>query len=331
MEEISNKNSNPVEKLKYSTKIVVLSFIASGLLAIIFLFLTIFFFLEDASNFSFQEKTQMGERNITRIIYSFGLLSTMFYFLSLKIKRIRMTSYFLILYWIAGAVLSAFVLLKTETPISATPLTTSGVQCTRNDSYPMPPEFERALSLRNQRLEQAGIKLDASLRNCIDIQYGDLRLLGKEGVMGAFSPEDSSPNDLKIYIDNIYVFNDDLLTAILLSHELTHAYNFVNAQKSCIDNETDAHSAELNFIRTLNQEEKSSITARYIQNANNKNPNSYSKDFFYSLDYLFKIAGNSNSVCNKEYQQNSADWNNCRYKVERASIKKFLTNIDYCN
>jgi hypothetical protein len=338
MEEITNQNQNSVNKPKYSAKAALLSFLLSGIVAGLFLLATVLI-LENNPNFNPVERAAMGGRNITRIIYSFGLLTALFYLASLKFKKMRATAFFLIFYWIAGAALSALFLFHiNNTPTSniQNENLNSSIVCTRSTPYQMPEEFVRALSIWKQRIEEVGFKRDANFDNCIDIQYTDLRLTGQEGVMGVFSPGDSSPNDLKIYVDNVYVYNDDLLTAFLLSHEMTHAYNFIRTQtfgtqKSCLDNERDAYWMELNFIRMLNPEERSSIIARYIQNNGNQNPNTYSKDFFNSLDYLLKLAVSSSSTCSKKYTLNSSDWNDCRDKIERASIKRFLTDTGYCN
>jgi hypothetical protein len=323
-------------EVKYSAKHVLISFVGSGILATIFLIITVIFLSEDASNLSFEEKADMGGRNIVRIVYSFGLLTALFFTVSIKFKKFRMSAYFLIIYWIAGTIISVALINGFNNQNQTDQYKTNGIQCTRKESYPMPLEFERALSLYSQRLHEAGLTTNSGFHNCIDIQYSDLRLTGNAGVMGAFLPQSSTPNDLRIYVDNVYRFNDDLLTAILLSHELTHASNFIwgeknGSQKSCIDDEINAHQNELNFIRTLNQEERSSIFSRYLQNLKNNNPNAFSKNFFYSLYSLFQISSNANNVCNNKYKQNTNEWNNCRYETEKVGIKKYLIDSKYCD
>jgi hypothetical protein len=163
----------------------------------------------------------------------------------------------------------------------------SGILCTRIQPYSMPPEFQRALSLIQERLgnsqypasnmyaanntfEQEDRSAAEGLKkiyNCLDIQYAstDEELNGAEGIFKFDNT--SSIDDLKIFVSPKYQVKDDLLTAILLRHEIVHAnYHATGADKSisCYQNEANAFAAELTFLRsTLNAEEKKSISSRY--------------------------------------------------------------------
>ncbi len=145
--------------------------------------------------------------------------------------------------------------------------------CTRTQPYPMPPEFQRAMSLITERVSQArpALQLDQKkvIRNCLDIQYADLSQQSAEGEF--LFDQNSSQNDLKIYVNTSYHEYDDYLTAILLSHEITHAGQFVfqkyeGQRLSCYDKEIQAFDVEQAFIRTLNEEEKTSIFQKILTN-----------------------------------------------------------------
>ena len=83
--------------------------------------------------------------------------------------------------------------------------------------------------------------------------------------------ENSTPDRLRIYVSPRYQVKDDLLTAILLSHEFAHALVFAgeftnqlpsNLRVSCYENEASAFLSQMQFLVTLNDEEKLSIISR---------------------------------------------------------------------
>lgn len=147
------------------------------------------------------------------------------------------------------------------------------VYCERIEKYTIPQEFDRALSLIVQRLKQSNDAVSNknaerfnAIRNCLDIQYApsDEDISGAEGV---FSFSENSTNDrLQIFVSPRYEVKDDLLTAILLSHEIAHAFIFATGSSntiSCYENEALAFQTEMRFLGTLNDEEVASITYRY--------------------------------------------------------------------
>lgn len=159
------------------------------------------------------------------------------------------------------------------------------ITCTRKTPYNKPPEFDRAISLINQRvntfLSSRGVKNlqnFSSFINCLDIKYEDLT--DEEGLF-YFDPKDSSPDRLQILVNKSYKENDDILTAFLLSHEIFHAGSFLavaNSGKefSCVDNEVGAFESQLLFIQALNSQEHNSINQRF-------------KEGYYKLNTPLKI------------------------------------------
>lgn len=155
-------------------------------------------------------------------------------------------------------------------------ISNSDVLCTRTTPYPLREEFNRALSLINQRLPNSsdasikdiirGIKL---IRNCTDIQYAESEeeISGAEGVF--MLDRNSSTDHLRIVVSPKYQIKDDLLTATLLAHELTHAFIHsagTEGNITCYENEAVAFTIEKSFLLTLNKEEYDSLFFRYINN-----------------------------------------------------------------
>jgi len=145
--------------------------------------------------------------------------------------------------------------------------------CKRDVKYTLEPEFERAMSLLMQRLEESELSQTQdiynqynSIFNCVNISYAtsESAINGSEGY---FVFDSNSTNDkLDIVVSPKYHSKDDLLTSILLTHELAHAYFFASGKSnnlSCLDNEAYAHSYEFYYLGTINQEEVASITYRY--------------------------------------------------------------------
>ncbi len=146
--------------------------------------------------------------------------------------------------------------------------------CGRFEKYSMPEEFNRAVSLIIQRMMQSGnntVKSITNIHNCLDIQYAqsDDEMHGAEGVF-MFSTN-STPDRLQIFVSPRYQAKDDLLTAVLLSHEFAHALVFAgeftnqlpsNLRVSCYENEASAFLSQMQFLTTLNEEEKLSIISR---------------------------------------------------------------------
>lgn len=137
--------------------------------------------------------------------------------------------------------------------------------CIRNQMYDMPPEFLRALSLVKQRLEQTlKDSIDLSYFNCVDVEYGDVG--NAEGAFN-FDKNNSNIEKLSIAVDKSYSESDDLLTAFLLVHETTHAYDYLNnvengVNETCINEEKRAFYNQILFGAIINQQERESVNAR---------------------------------------------------------------------
>jgi len=235
-----------------------------------------------------------------------------------KVKKVFIVLAVLALAFLA--VISVSVYVKVQEAPDTTPTNDAGVKCTRKEPYKLAPEFERARSLRNQRLQEAGITLDYSFYNCINIDYADL---SKDGAEGMFSfDQNSSIDNLKILVDNSYKIKDDILTAILLQHEITHVGQFVSklqgkGELSCIDSEVQAFSNELVFMTLLNPEEKMSLVQRIIYYQEGGYNNSASLGIFSQINQLISLNRKSSdalvlkSLIDKWVRQNPAYQSQC--------------------
>lgn len=152
--------------------------------------------------------------------------------------------------------------------------------CIRETAYEMPSEFNRAISLITQRLTDWYKRTnyenyDFSYFNCLDIQYGDTE--SAEGLF-TFDETGSTIDKLRIVIDKSYVNSDDLLTALLLAHETTHARIYLDkimkgTKVSCVEEETYAFNSQLLLGNLFNSEERESLNKRLqkgYQNINNQ-------------------------------------------------------------
>lgn len=140
--------------------------------------------------------------------------------------------------------------------------------CPRKDPYKMPPEFSRAMSLIIQRsVPDDQKKSYQEIMNCVDVQYADSnsKIDDAEGFF-QFTPGQSLEH-LTIYVSQKYESKDDLLTAVLLSHELAHVINYVIGSMNydlmdCFEDEASAFQAQSNFLLNFNDGERQSLFAR---------------------------------------------------------------------
>jgi predicted nucleic acid-binding Zn ribbon protein len=146
--------------------------------------------------------------------------------------------------------------------------------CNRTQPYNKPPEFTRAVSLIEQRMRAAysqgyymnlWVNVLSDIENCLDIQYAtnDQQMESAEGL---FVYDRNSTNDrLRIFVSPRYQEKDDILTAVLLTHEISHAITHVYGTEGslgCFGNEAAAFTNQSAFLNALTQEEKNSVNAR---------------------------------------------------------------------
>ncbi len=161
--------------------------------------------------------------------------------------------------------------------------------CTRTMRLENKPQYERALSLINQRVSEnnemwpiEGKYSDArfnyfpdNLTNCIQIIEEDID--GDAEGYFIFNSEDIKPNYFPIVVDKRYKYSDDVLTAMLITHELTHVQQYLDELNgtndlSCRNKEVEAFISQLEFYTTLNAEENKSMILKMNDSSGRKHP-----------------------------------------------------------
>lgn len=141
--------------------------------------------------------------------------------------------------------------------------------CKRTSPYLMPDEFLRAIDLIENRFGESekfyGFANNLkSIKNCLNIQYSDeVKQFEAEGVF--YFDANSTPEKLNILVSNDYQIKDDLVTSLLLTHEITHAMNYsLGFNPPCFEDEAEAFYNQSLMLALMNKSEKESIIARNI-------------------------------------------------------------------
>jgi len=191
------------------------------------------------------------------------------------LNSVKSTKIFIVIVLVA-LVLTFNIQNKTDNKVNEQ---TGIANCSREQGYENLPEFDRVLSLIKQREEEFAnspyskipgrvAPVKDNIFNCISIQYDSVRKdIGAEGYF-IFDPSYAKENLFPIYVDDTYKSKDDLITATLVYHELTHVRQYLDEMNSnngmdCMESEIDAFTAQARFMRyILNIEEQMSIRQR---------------------------------------------------------------------
>lgn len=207
------------------------------------------------------------------------------------------------------------------------------IKCNRSEPYKLAPEFERARSLRMQRLEEKGEKMDRSWYNCINIKYAEGGLNSdKEGFF--YFDKKSKLNDLTIYVNPSYKVKNDILTALLISHEMVHVGQFIKEVNggeplSCIDKEVKANFGQIQFFWALNQDELNLIAGTgkmYDSGELSKDDNYY---IYQKIGAFLTMKNTVQNYCNEKYQPEKngfTQYDECAFQQMQMEIKNYLIN-----
>ena len=215
-----------------------------------------------------------------------AFIASLFIILARKMKvlhRLRglVTKTFLVVF-VLICILGVVIIYTIKTAPSRTPETAKQAQeiCNRTSPYDMPPTLQRAISLVMQRYaehNEPGLAEYQQMVNCLNIQFTDIHRTDSdtEGYF-TFDISSSSLDNQVVAVDAAFNDYDDLTAAVILSHELTHAKQFVDElayhqSLSCVDKEVFAFKQEVAFYSYLNPEEQRSLSARVAQ-GNYNNP-----------------------------------------------------------
>ena len=214
--------------------------------------------------------------------------------------------------------------------------------CTRNTPFPIAPEFERALSLLDQRsgreervnevtkvTENVSIYFPAlNVRNCLNIMYSD-NMPNIDHVGAWFDSENSTPNDLIIKINSTYQNQhiDDLVMAMLLAHELVHVDQFNHSRVTpgvkwtCLDQESEAFIMQLKLLAILHPDEQTKLTKLM------------KSEYYYILGTLYDLwilQDKAYTICNESKDKNSLDQNSqniCFWQQMEPITKAYIQTI----
>jgi len=217
---------------------------------------------------------------------------------SLK-KKFTLNKYFLVLIVVLVTVLGMVLFnkySKTEKSQEESQNTIQGdgdrLACDRTNRLENDANIDRALSLIYERLTEYGEDdslFPPQLINCIKVEVKNTK--HETGAEGYFDEnnEDIKSNYFPIVIDGWgNFFADDLGTALLLVHEITHVQQYINRynlivdptdseifnslskmnKSRCLDNEVFAYKNQLKFTLKLKDEEKKSIDYRILADKN---------------------------------------------------------------
>lgn len=208
-----------------------------------------------------------------------------------------------------------------ETGVKQNPTKEIGL-CTRTTPYDNPPELARAAGFTSEKYNAPSDapKQKGSMANCLHLIYKDHSEMNDAEGFFAFDSK-SDKNDLRIYVDSTYKGYDDILTASLLKHEITHAQIYYMTLEgtltlTCLENEVDSFYQQLVFLTNLNKEEWKSITYRV---GNNPHLNSA----YEITNYLLLLNGSGDVKCAK-----NAD-DNCWKDYVMSKLKDWVSSNPY--
>jgi len=162
--------------------------------------------------------------------------------------------------------------------------TETEVGCTRTTRLDNEPIYDRALSLITEKYaiwEKTGSDyplnyFPSQLTNCVKIIETNIKSSTNAEGYFIFHDSDIRNNYFPIYVDIAYAESDDVITGLLLVHEITHVRQYldsVNSKKelSCIDKEAEAFHAIFEYERFQFGEYRKSLDLR-LQHDKNLHP-----------------------------------------------------------
>lgn len=230
---------------------------------------------------------------------------------------------------------------------SASPSPSGNKYCSRTSPYKTSPEFERGVSLFYQRLEEnpkapyvsdqekQTMQVAMQIRNCLNIQFEKIENENTEGYF--LFDSNSSLDSLNIFVDNRYKKYDDALTALLLSHEITHAAQLAefkqdNVDLTCVEKEVNAIKMELQLIRFFNNEEQQSLSSRVNSEKNRAEtasvgllPKLKNNPAYSDIKFLFSVNKNVGPKCTTPDRGDFEEWMKNDEQCHYREMNKYLT------
>lgn len=212
-----------------------------------------------------------------------------------KYKIIFSATILVLVVGIVGSIYFFRSKLQTTIQVAPTPVAEQSIKdgCTRTERLENDPQYDRALSLINQRIGDNEKWCDencesskfeetlrfhqfpANLTNCIKIIQQDIG--GDAEGYFTFHSEDIKSNYFPITVDDSYRFSDDTLTSLLITHEMTHVQQYLDSLNgkdtlSCRDKEVEAFISQIDFYVLLSNEEIKSVLLKMNEEKEDKHP-----------------------------------------------------------
>lgn len=230
-------------------------------------------------------------------------------------------------------VLSFFLLLAFFSGSSLKPNFSLDPNCSRKEFYSNPSEFNRVLNYIKEREENSAKSpaykyapfplIPTSILNCLSVEYINSREgLGAEGYF-VFDPIKANSNYLPIYVDNSYKNTDELLSSLLVVHELTHALQFVNkSELSCIEKEVEAFYMQYIFFLHKSKDQDLDKYNDFIKSSNyRKHPQIQIMN-----SILYWNTAEAERLCPYGSTQNT---NKCLDEVTKRQIREMVSGSDF--
>ncbi len=312
------------EQLNLLEKLV-MAFVVSIMFAAGLLLLTLPFMVPLHEGATFAERVAMGDTNQNRIVVMYGVFAVAASAILFRIPKLNFVIVFLLAYWVIGTGL--VIGLKTYQPAN-------GYVCKRTEPYNIPSEFSRAINLIEDRMQ---LERGFPFRNCIYIEYRDLGGTGTEGYF-TFS-KDSDPQRLEIYVDTKYQSKDELLTSLLLVHELTHVEQYISRLHEssspnahiCFMDEVDAFYNELLLSLNFNPEETESLRSRiseFYRSTGTTPTATLSGSNYESIVYLSQLQTDGYTHCKKSNVIGTDNFGVCVTNQVKESLLKEVMNTE---
>ncbi|OGC80321.1 hypothetical protein A3K01_03910 [candidate division WWE3 bacterium RIFOXYD1_FULL_43_17] len=240
--------------------------------------------------------------------------------------------------------------------------TTDKLDCKRTSRWDNAPQYDRSLSLIEQRINknQDGRFANnamhqfnyfpAQLVNCIKIVPQPAKQLEGAEAYFTINSDEIRENYFPIIVDSAYVESDDIVIAFLLTHELTHVQQYIdstngNKSISCIDSEVEAFNAMYRFfVSVLNDEENAIVRIRFQNALDNYNDPKY-RDLVSRFEKQLLMVGTVEEMksgklgdeCKtyKHYIESAGvympttDYYNCVYSKVNIELNRLLSEDPY--
>lgn len=196
--------------------------------------------------------------------------------------------------------------------------------CLRDTPYKMNPQLYRVLQFINEKTGKRNA-IDGGINdvmNCLNVNYNPNLI--DTNTAGYFQKLLSSREQLLIYLEPELEFEDDLLVAIPLVHELSHVNIYIKSKYygdstdiSCLDNEAIAYMQQDLFFRLAlsHSEQQQLLQSIEFKKAANS--------FLQTIEQQFLLGEKTLAEC-KQTVETDKEYNDCYTEKFTTEIKELI-------